>query len=50
MILILAWVTSWGAQLGDRGGGGGLGHGGLFFSSDVAPFWGGKRGRGGGKK
>jgi hypothetical protein len=22
-ILILAWVTSWGAQLGDRGGGGG---------------------------
>ena len=27
----LSWVTLWGAQSGDRGGGGRLCHGGLFF-------------------
>ena len=26
----LSWMTSWGAQSGDRGGGGRLGHGGVF--------------------
>ena len=35
----LSWVTSCGAQSGDRGGGGRLGHGGVFFVfSDVAFF------------
>ena len=45
-ILISAWVTSWGAQSGDLGWGGGrLGHGGVFlvFFSDVAPFFGRER-------
>ena len=40
-ILILAWVTSWGAQSGDREGGR-LGHFGVFFS-EVAPFSGRER-------
>ena len=39
----LAWVTSWGAQSGDRGGGGRHGHGGVIFFSEFAPFFGSKK-------
>ena len=40
-ILTSAWVTLWGGQSGDRGGGGQLGHGGkfVFFSDVAAPFF-----------
>ena len=41
-ILILACVTSWGAQSGDRGGGGVAWSWWCFFS-DVAPFFGRER-------
>ncbi len=39
----LAWVTSWGAQSGDRGGGGRLGHGGVIFFRSSLLFLGAKK-------
>ena len=39
----LSWVTLWGAQSGDRGGGGRLGHGGVFFFLRSFLFWGEKK-------
>jgi hypothetical protein len=46
----LSWVTSCGAQSGDRGGGGGGGDGVFFVFFLMSLLFLGDRGRGGGKK